>query len=65
MKRRKTIYDYGRIYHNGKFKGWASWKVHTNCTCERCPDTVAEFFGKHSQKHAKEFTAKLNQATIA
>lgn len=55
-------YDLGQRRHNGKFVGWAVWKVHPNCTDACCPTTVAEFYGKHANRYAMDHVAARNRA---
>lgn len=61
MKRRKTIYDYGREYHHGKFIGWYVWKVKAE---EDDSLTMASFYGKKSRVNAQEFCRKLNHGEL-
>lgn len=57
MKRRKSIYDYGRRYVNGKFIGWEVWKVKPD---NEHSQTVAAFYGKKSKTNAQEFCRRMN-----
>lgn len=57
-----TRYELGTRHHNGKFIGWAVWKVHPSCTKSSCPVTIAEFYGKGANRHAMAFIKKLYRA---
>jgi hypothetical protein len=58
---KETRYEAGTRHYNGKFVGWAVWKVHVNCTKPCCPKTVAEFYGKYAKSYAVEHRNLLNK----